>query len=233
MYKLRPTHFYFMSYFTPAFINFFKDLSPNNSTEWFNENRKTYEKEVKKPFALFVEEMIKRIQQHEPDVQIKPADAITRINKDIRFSKDKTPYNTHVAANISAFGKKDKSYPGFYFQLSAEKISMFGGSYMVEPATLEKLRTYIAENPDAFAAAYNDKDFKEKFGEIQGEKSKRLPGEFQQMATEEPLIANKQFYYSAELKPELILDDTLPDKLMEYYLAGKKLNDFLKVALKQ
>lgn len=222
-----------MAYFTPAFINFFKELSQNNSTEWFNENRKTYEKEVKKPFALFVEEMIKRIQKHEPDVQIKAADAITRINKDIRFSKDKTPYNTHVSANISAYGKKDKSYPGFYFQLSPEKVSIFGGSYMVEPSTLQKIRSHIAENPDAFAAAYNDKNFKEKFGAIQGDQHKRLPEEFQQMAAKEPLIANKQFYYSADLKPDIILEETLPDKLMEYYFAARKLNDFLKEALQK
>ncbi len=221
-----------MAYFSPAFINFFKELSQNNSTEWFNENRKTYEKEVKKPFAAFVEEMIKRIQQHEPDVQIKAADAIMRINKDIRFSKDKTPYNTHVAANISAFGKKDKSYPGFYFQFSHEKISMFGGSYMVEPAALQQIRTYITEHPDEFAAAYNDKAFKEKFGEIQGEKSKKLPADFQQFAGKEPLIVNKQFYYSAELKPDMIIDDKLADVLMEYYLSARKLNDFLKRALR-
>jgi uncharacterized protein (TIGR02453 family) len=105
-----------MSYFNPAFIKFFKDLSQHNTTEWFNEHRKVYEKEVKKPFAEFVDEMIKRINKYEPEINIKASDAIMRINKDIRFSKDKTPYNTYVAANISAYGKKDKSYPGFYFQ---------------------------------------------------------------------------------------------------------------------
>ncbi len=102
-----------MNFFNPTFIKFFKDLSSNNSSEWFNENRKIYENEVKKPFALFVETMIGRIKKHEPETKIEPADAIMWINKDIRFSKDKTPYNTHVAANISMMGKKDKSYPGF------------------------------------------------------------------------------------------------------------------------
>jgi len=80
-----------MSYFNPAFVKFFKDLSKNNSTAWFNDNRKTYENEVKKPFAVFVDELIGRIQKHDPSVKIKAGDAITRINKDIRFSKDKIP----------------------------------------------------------------------------------------------------------------------------------------------
>jgi uncharacterized protein (TIGR02453 family) len=221
-----------MSHFSPAFITFFKELSDNNSTEWFNANRKTYEKEVKAPFAAFVGEMIARIQQHEPQVHIKPTDAIMRISKDIRFSKDKTPYSTHVAANISPFGKKDKSYPGFFFQFSHEKITIFGGAYMVEPPALEKLRTYISKHPAEFSAAYNDKAFKEKFGGLQGEKSKRIPPEFQSAVTTEPLIANKQFFYSAEIPAENLLKSDLADVLMEYYMAGRKVNGFLQGALK-
>ena len=220
-----------MSYFAPSFSNFFKELSQKNSTEWFNNNRKTYEKQVKEPFASFVFEMISRIQKFEPEVTIKPPDAIARINKDIRFSKDKTPYNTHVAANISPYGKKDKSYPGFFFQLSHEKIEIYGGAYMVEPAQLTNIRNYIAANLETFAEAYNDKKFKEKFGTIQGDKNKRLPEEFQVLVNKEPLIANKQFYYKAELEPGLIEQNTLADVLMEYYEAGKKVNDFLRFAL--
>lgn len=219
-----------MSYFNQTFLNFFKELSNNNSTKWFNENRKTYESEVKKPFADFVELMISRIQKYEPEVQIKPSEAISRINKDIRFSKDKTPYNTHVSANISVYGKKDKSYPGFYFQLSPDGISIFGGAYMVENITLQNIRNYISNRPDEFSKLYNEKMFTEKFGKIQGEQNKRIPPEFQEIVKKEPLIANKQFYYSAELKPDLICLDDLPDKLMEYYIAGKKVNDFLKLA---
>lgn len=219
-----------MSYFNPTFLSFFKELSNNNSTKWFNENRKIYETEVKKPFADFVEEMIIRIQKYEPEIQIKPSEAISRINKDIRFSKDKTPYNTHVSANISIYGKKDKSYPSFYFQLSPDGISIFGGAYMIENPTLQNIRNYIANNIEDFSNVYNDGLFTEKFGKIQGEQNKRIPPEFQAVALKEPLIANKQFYYSAELKPDLIILDKLPDKLMEYYLAGKKVNDFLKLA---
>ncbi|MBK0402529.1 DUF2461 domain-containing protein [Adhaeribacter sp. BT258] len=220
-----------MSYLTPAFLQFFEALSKNNSTAWFNENRKTYEKEVKKPFEKLVQVMIDQIQKHEPEVQIKPSEAIMRINKDIRFSKDKTPYNVYVAANISKFGKKDKSYPGFYFQLSPEGISIFGGAYMIENATLSLIRNYLAENPEAFSAVYKDPTFKAKFGTIQGEKNKRISAELQEIASREPLIANKQFYYSANLTPELITSDALPEVLMEYYLAGKKVNDYLKLAI--
>ncbi|MCE3282862.1 MAG: hypothetical protein K0Q66_1599 [Chitinophagaceae bacterium] len=221
-----------MSYFTPGFIKFFKELSQNNTSEWFNEHRKVYEAEVKKPFAAFVDEMIKRIKKHEPEINIKAPDAIMRINKDTRFSKDKTPYNTHVAANISAYGKKDKSYPGFYFQFSHDKIVMYGGAYTIETPALQKIRSYIAQHQKAFASAYTDPAFVEKFTRIQGEQNKRLPEEFAAVADKEPLIANKQFFYSAELKPDILLIEKLPDTLMEFYVAGRKVNTFLKAALK-
>ena len=222
-----------MSFFNPAFTEFFIQLSKNNTTQWFNDNRKTYENEVKKPFSIFVAEMINRIRRYELNIEIKPADAIMRINKDIRFSKDKTPYNTHVAANISVFGKKDKSYPGFYFQLSHDKIQMFGGAYSVEPATLQVLRNHIAKNLNEFAAAYSDKNFRQKYGTIQGEQHKRVAEEFQSIVAQEPLIANKQFYYNAEIKADIVTRDELPDTLMDYYLAGKGVNDFLISALKK
>lgn len=220
-----------MSYFNSEFTKFFQDLSKHNTTEWFNDNRKLYEKKVKKPFYIFVEEMINRISKYETNIAIKPSDAIMRINKDIRFSKDKTPYNTYMAANISVYGKKDKSYPGFYFQLSSDKIEIFGGAYMVEAPTLLALRTYIANHLKDFSTAYNDKNFKEKFGTIKGEQHKRLTEEFHKIVAQEPLIANRQFYYNAEINADIITKAELPDRLMEYYFAGKKLNEFLIKAI--
>lgn len=221
-----------MSYFSQSFLNFFNELSKNNNSAWFNENRKTYEKEVKMPFASFVDLMIQRIKVYEPDINIKPADAIFRINNDIRFAKDKSPYKLHVGANISPFGKKDKTYPGFYFQLAHSGITIYGGTYMVEPPVLLKIRKAIAEDIDTFAKIYNDPVFVSKFGEIQGEKNKRITDEFlRQSAEKEPYIMNKQFYFMATLDQSNILSDELPELLMEYFQAGKPFNEFMSKAM--
>ena len=222
------TNFNIMTYFTPAFLKFFKDLSKNNTTEWFNDNRKTYEKEVKEPFAKFIDEMIARIRKHEPDVNIKASDAIMRINKDIRFSKDKTPYNTHVSANISRYGKKDKSYPGFFIQLNHEGIQVFGGVYMVEKDQLEKIRKHIAKDLKALDKAVNDKTFVKYFGAIQGEKAKRLDPTFNALVETQPLIANKQFYFNATLPKDLITSDKLADELMKYYEAARPVSIYFQ-----
>jgi len=220
-----------MAYFTSDFIKFFKELSQNNTKEWFDKNRKVYENEVKKPFTAFVGEMIKRIQYYEPEVKIEPKDSIFRINKDIRFSKDKTPYKTSISANISKYGRKNKAYPGFYIQLSHDKIMLVGGAYKIETPLLQQIRSSIAGNLNDFATIYNDKNFRDKYGATQGKQHKRLPNEFKSIIDREPLIANNQFYYSAELKPTLITEDELPNSLMEYYFAGKQLNDFLTTSI--
>jgi uncharacterized protein (TIGR02453 family) len=222
-----------MTHFSPTFLQFFMDLASNNNTAWFNTNRKTYEKEVKEPFAKFVAEMISRINTFEPEVQIKPSDAIMRINNDIRFSKDKTPYKLHVCANISTYGKRNLGYPGFYFQLSPENITIYGGVYTVDNPTLLKIRQHIAGNLKSLSQAYQDSAFKAKFGTIQGDQNKRLAAEFQSILQTEPLIANKQFYFGAELSPEFITDPKLPDILMEYYHAARPVNQFFQEAMKE
>jgi uncharacterized protein (TIGR02453 family) len=222
-----------MQYFNKNFVQFFEDLKKNNSTEWFNENRKTYETEVKKPFAAFVDELIFRINKSDPEVRIKASDAITRINKDIRFSKDKTPYNTHVSAIISKYGRKSKEYPGIYLQLGADKISVYGGAYILEKENLYKIRKYIAENPKEFDKTINLADFKKKFGGIQGEKNKVLPPEFKTLVEKQPLIANKSFFFMTELSKKEILSPSLAETLMDLYKSARPVNNILIKAMEQ
>lgn len=222
-----------MAFFTKEFTGFLKDLSKNNSTGWFNENRKRYETHVKKPFVDFVTDVIGRIQKVDPSVQIKPADAITRINKDIRFSKDKTPYNTYVGAVISATGKKDKSVPGLYIQLSYDKVTLYGGAYVLDPAQLKLVRRAIASDPSRFAELYRNSGFKRYFGNVKGEQAKRLDAEWQLLSPREPLIANKQFYFTAELQPAMITHDDLAQNVVDHYKAAHPLNQFFFSALKK
>jgi uncharacterized protein (TIGR02453 family) len=220
-----------MNYLNQNFVKFFKDLSKNNSTQWFNDNRKTYEAEVKKPFAQLVEEIIQRVQKLDPEVKIKASDAIMRINKDIRFSKDKTPYNTYVGAIVSPYGRKSKEFPGIYLQISADKVLVYGGAYMLEKDNLQKVRSYIAANLREFQKLVNDSAFKGHFGQILGDKNKVLPPEFKALVEKEPLIANKGFYFMAELGSKEVLSPKLCDTIMDYYKAGRPLNRFLIKAL--
>ena len=123
-----------MVYFTREYQTFLQQLRKNNNKTWFDSNRKRYEEHVKQPFAAFVEVMIDLIRADDAEVEITAKDAIFRINRDIRFSKEKSPYKTHMAANVSKEGRKSKEWPGFYFQFSADRVTVGGGTYMMSLA---------------------------------------------------------------------------------------------------
>jgi uncharacterized protein (TIGR02453 family) len=220
------------SYFTEEFIRFFKDLSKHNNREWFEKNKECYTKHVKEPFYSFIEELIVRMHFEDDRINIEAKEAIFRIYRDIRFSKDKTPYKIHASALISPHGRKDLELPGFYFEFSHKEVGIYGGAYMIESKRLKKLRRFIVNNREEFGSLLKDKNFKKYFSGRRGEKAKRLDKEFQEILKEEPLIANKQFYWGVELKPETLLDPKLPDILIKHVKAGMKLSSFLEEGLK-
>ncbi len=220
-----------MAVFTEDFIHFFKELSQHNNKVWFDRNRNRYEKSVKTPFHSFVERMIEKIQADDPRVTITPAESIFRINRDIRFSKDKTPYKTRMSALISRTGKKDKGFPGFFFSMGAENMMIYGGAHSLERDRLYSIRKYISENPDTFSRLLDDRVFKDKYGRIHGDINKRIPAEFKDAAEKQPLLFNKAFFYFAKLDAKLILDPRLVDIFMDYYIAAKPMREFLISAI--
>jgi len=221
-----------MAYLTKDFIKFFQDLEKNNHKLWFDQARKRYESSVKIPFTKLIDEMIGRINADDPTISITAKDAVMRINRDIRFSQDKTPYNCHYGAIISSAGRKDKSIPGIFYRFSAEKIEIYGGAYGIDKHQLQNIRKYIQNNLDQFNKVIQQKLFKETFGEILGEKNKRVPPEFHPLLDKQPLIANKQFYYGTEIPAKYITEDQLPDILMSHWYAGNPVRKFLLEALK-
>jgi len=220
------------SYFTEEFIRFFKDLAKHNNREWFEKNKERYIEHVKNPFQAFIEELIVRVHYEDERVNIEAKDAIFRIYRDIRFSKDKTPYKTHASALISPNGRKDLELPGFYFEFSHQGAGIYGGAYMIDSKRLKKLRRFISANRAEFSSLVKEKNFVKHYGELKGEKSVRLDKEFHEALAKEPLIANKQFYYGVELKPETLLDPKLPEIIIKHIRAGMKLSNFLEEGLK-
>jgi uncharacterized protein (TIGR02453 family) len=220
-----------MSYFKPQFIKFFKGLAKNNNKAYFDSNRKVYEEEVREPFKELVGDLILRMQEFDPELAIEPKDAIFRINRDIRFSKDKTPYKTHVSAHISRGGKKDHTRPGLFFHINHEGIMVGSGVYMVEKEDLQRIRTHIANNMEEFASLLEDPKFKERFGTVKGDAHKRIPKEFQEAHASQPLIANKQFYYMANIGPEPVTTEELPEVLIDTYRTALPMNEFLRNGL--
>ena len=119
-------------------------------------------------------------------------------------------------------------WPGYYLHIEFGNLMLGGGAYFLEKEPLHKVRTAIMQDPETFRALLSDKNFASRFGELKGEKNKVLPPEFKEAAKKEPLLANKQFYFMAELDPENALRPDFPDFAVEYFKAAKAVNDFLR-----
>ena len=222
-----------MAYFTQEFIDFFKELAKNNHKDWFHANKKRYESHVKKPFYAFIQDVIDEMKKEDPELNIEVKNTVFRINRDIRFSKDKSPYKNHVAAAVSRGGRKDMQYPGIYIHLEPGNVTLAGGCYAPDKDKLSTLRHYIIQNPEEVKEALNDKKFKKVFGGLaEGEKNKILPKDLKEYGEDHPLIFNKQYYYwkSYEDEKELLRDDLLKF-VMDHYDAGKSWNEVIKKAL--
>ena len=220
-----------MQYFTQDFIDFFLELGKNNNKEWFHANKKRYEASIKKPFEAFLQEFITNIQEHDPSLSIEPKDCILRINRDIRFAKDKSPYNTHYTAFVSNGGRKDKSIPGIYLRFAPDMVGIMGGCYGPTGPQLANLRNTISNDSKLFRKLIEAKPFVKKFEEIKGEENKRIPKEWQEAQQQEPLIAKKQFYFVAEREPDLITSKKLLKELMDYWKAARPFNEYLTKAI--
>lgn len=220
-----------MKYFSPDFLQFFKELAANNYKEWFDENRKRYEKEVKDPFKKFVGDVIAEIHKTEPELVIEPKNCIFRINRDIRFSKDKTPYKTNVSAVVSPGGRKDMTTPGLYLELGPERFAIYGGLYMPDTKLLKQVRNYITANMVEFKQAYQDEGFVSHYGQLHGEQNKRIDKEFRDAAEMEPLLYNKQFYYYSVLPEKEIENENLIGTVRTYYDAAMPVREFLRNAV--
>ncbi len=216
-----------MKYFTTAFFKFFDELEKNNNKEWFDKNRERYENDVKAPFKKLVTDLSEELRKELPELNREIHKNIFRINRDIRFSKDKSPYKNNVAAAFSRRGTQDVDYPGFYLHIGSKEILVGGGKYEVSKEHLAKIRQEIFYNNKDFKKVLNDKAFKEKYQVLDGEKNKVLPPDYKEFAAEQPYIANKQFWYHANLTRKDITGDNLDKLVLSYFKAGMKMNKFL------
>lgn len=214
-----------MTYFTKDYIQFFKNLEKNNTKEWFHANKKSYEANVKKPMQQLVTDLIAELQKFDAEIDIDPKKCIGRINRDIRFSKDKTPYNLRMMANIYK-GTKAEPFHVIAFQFGANESGIMFGHYRPSKEKIKSIRDKIKSDTATFKSIYSNKEFVSKFGSICGESLKRIPAEYQETFEQEPLVANKQFYFIKKLKSDVILTDKLLSVLIDHYKVARPLNEF-------
>lgn len=213
-------------------LNFLSELKENNNKEWFDKNRSFY-KELRELFIEQTGEMINEIANFEPVIRFEnPRKSIFRINRDIRFSKDKSPYKSNFGAIIAPGGKKSGN-AGYYFHLEPENSFVAGGIYRPQAPDLMKIRWTIFENSEEFLKIINNKKFIETFGSIVGEKLKNPPRGFDKNFEHIELLKFKDFTVFKKLSLTDLKSQVFVSNISKYYLTIFNFNNFINKALEQ
>lgn len=216
----------------PLILDFLKNLKENNNKEWFEAHRKTYQ-EVRKEVEVLVAYILKQFTPIDPELStLAIKDCMFRINRDIRFSNDKTPYKVNIGIVFSP-GGKNTGNPSYYLHIQPGNQSFVGGGiYMPSGEVLSKIRQEIDYNSQDLKKILSEKSFKRFYnGVFEEEKLKTAPKGYPKDHPEIELLKNKHFIALHYLKDEQIAKEGFEDYSVEAFKALKPFNDFLKVAI--
>jgi uncharacterized protein (TIGR02453 family) len=219
----------------PATIKFLKDLKKNNNKLWFDANRKKFE-EAKSDFETFIQSIIESYSKKDPTIkELKAKGCTFRINRDIRFSKDKTPYKINLGASINRGGKKS-IFAGYYFHLEPGESFAGGGIWMPMPPELKKVRQEIDYNLEEFSKIINAKKFKSVYGKLYAEQEVSLlkvPQGFEKDNPAAEFLKLKSFLAMKKLKDTDITSTSLKKQVLDAFDALQPLVEFINKALEQ
>jgi uncharacterized protein (TIGR02453 family) len=204
--------------FTPQALAFLRSLKRNNRREWFQPRKEIFETQLKAPMVQLVEAINAELLDFAPDHITDPKKAVYRIYRDTRFSADKTPYKTHIAAIFPHHGLEKHSSAGFYFHLTAKSVGIAAGAYMPGPDELRAVRMWLAENHAAFRKV--SRQPQKLLGKLEGSTVTRMPKGFAAGHPAEDLIRMKQWLYWVELDAKLATSPRLLPELVKRFRAA-------------
>lgn len=209
-------------YFTPALFEFLAELKAHNTREWFAAHKDRYEVTVRDPTLRFIAALAPRLRRISPHVT---ADArpvggsMFRIHRDIRFSRDKSPYKTHVGAHFThEAGGRDAHAPGFYLHLEPGRSRGGGGLWHPDGATLARVRNWIVSHPTEWRALRSRLD-------VEGEALKRVPAGYDARHPQAEDLKLKDFYV---MEPCSDRDVIAPDFLDRFVEVCRRMNPLMR-----
>ncbi len=209
--------------FTPATLTFFRGLARHNAKLWFEAHRTDYDQEVVAPMRALIEEMDVRLARFAPEITGDPKRSMFRIHRDVRFSKDKSPYKTnagcwfwHRDADPRVGDNADGGGAGFYFHLQPGSSFTGAGIWMPPRPLLDKLRDAIAEDPKGFERVVKNPRFVRRFGGLDDEHTlKRMPRGFAETHPAARWLKFQSFVSGRELSDKQITTPRLAALLQE------------------
>ena len=214
-------------------IDFLRRLKRNNNRPWFEKHKSEYETDVKLPMQSFISSLQPHFDSFAPEFDVNPKRSLFRIYRDIRFSKDKTPYKTHVAAHFVLRGKpKGTEGSGYYLHIEPGSIFLGGGIYMPDSDQLKKIRREIANRPEVFLSIVNNNQFVKRFKKIDGDKLQRVPIGFDPNHSMAEWLKLKQFFVGVEWGEEKCLRAQFVKEVAKVFEVATPLVAFLNDAMK-
>jgi uncharacterized protein (TIGR02453 family) len=214
-------------------LKFLKDLSKNNNKPWFDAHRNQYE-DAKNDFASFIQTIIDKHGKKDPTIaDLKPKETTFRINRDVRFSKDKSPYKNYMGSYLSRGGKKSV-FGGYYFQCQPGRCFVGGGLWMPIPAELNKVRQEIDYNYDEFKKIIGSKKFKSVYGDLSKDTEytlTRVPKGYEANNPAAEYLKMKSFVSIAFLKESELTSKDLTKKVLTAFEALQPVLNFINRSL--
>lgn len=214
-------------------LKFLSALKNNNNREWFEANKDQF-LSSKEELESAVAKIIAGIAKFDPLVKdLEPKNCIFRIYKDVRFSKDKTPYKTNLGASITPGGKKIQA-PGYYFHIEPNKCFIAGGLYMPTPEQLNAIRQEIDYNADELLKIFKSKSFSANFkGLDEIDPLKTTPKGYDKDHKHINLLRNKHFIVSFDLKDKDVLDPKAIEKMVSVFKSMYPFMEYLRHAVEK
>lgn len=214
-------------------VQFLEDLRVNNNRDWFLDNKKRYEV-FKKDYQKLVSDLLDALKPLDPSLEMLEVKNCTfRINRDIRFSKDKSPYKDHIGVWISS-GVKGNNRSGYYIHIAQSGCFIAGGFYCPEADDLKKIRKEIAYFYDDLEEILNNKNFKKEFTDFDRNEKNLLKNPPRGYEKEHPAIEFlklKSFETSQRFDITEVTNEDFVAKMSKKLIVLKPLNDFINRAL--
>jgi len=208
-------------------LKFLRALKRNNRREWFHPRKEIFETRVKAPMLELVAAVNSAMMRFAPAYTRDPQSAVFRIYRDTRFSNDKTPYKTHIAAVFPRQGMAKLEGASLYFHVSPEELEIAGGVYMPSPDVLRQIRQHLAGNADEFRRLVGGRTVRRLCGEVQGERAARLPKGFECNHPEADLIRYKQVLFDISLDPAVVTTPKLLSEIVTRFRAMAPFVEYL------
>ena len=220
-----------LPYFRPEALTFLRNLARHNDRFWFNERKAVYESELKEPMLAVIRRITDAMMEFAPN-HVRPAEkSLFRIYRDTRFSNNKLPYKTHVAAWWSHMGMQKTSGAGYYFQVSPKGVVIAAGAYMPEKEQLAAIRNWLLNNHVQFRRLLQKPAVRKTFTEFEGEALTRPPKGFPCDHPAMDLIKCKQWGLSTTLPAKTALEKNFAQTLIRHFKLLAPLVDALNTPI--